>query len=325
MTETKTLAKLWRNARSRDPALHMRFLVRVVFLYAIYRIISRPAIQYGLLSSDDAIWPRPYTSFYPTELSKFLGFPALFDYWWPTPEVIAYVQIIGVMSALIGLAGLAPRLMSASLFLSLSFTTWMMQVTNSEIDGGTLVLALTLWFATCNRESLGFRPRGKPFSSSRHCFAGRGPAAASLLGSQVIVGSFYLLSGINKLVDSGIDWPFTLRLDILGQVRQYETVNLTERLGEPLLLTVISSSSYLSIFSGFVVLFAELLFIFSLLLFRRSRWLFVAAISSLHVIVHFSAGINFLGNTLVLLAILDVSRARGNLKKLFSAATKTAT
>lgn len=308
MNRPAGIAKLWLDARSRDPAMHMRVLVRTVFLYSIYRIISRPAIQYGLLTSEDATWPRSFTSFYPVELSQLFGFPVLFDFWWPTPELIAYVQIGGVGAAILGTAGVMPRLMATVLFLSLSFTTWMMQITNAEVDGGTLVLALLMWFATSPAGSLGFGKRECSLPKPNRDLTWRSQAGVGLVGSQIIVGSFYLLSGINKLVDVGIDFPFRLSLDNLARGREYETVSMAARLGYPPLLAIIEDSQLFSIFAGFVVLFVELFFIFSLLLFRKPRVFFVAGLTGLHTMVFFTAGINFLGNTLILLAVLDVSR-----------------
>jgi hypothetical protein len=303
------ISKYYASARSENSHLHINVLVRVVLIYVAYRIISRPAIQYGLLGASDASWPRPVTSFYPVEFSQAVGFPFIQQFFWPTPEIIAVVQLAGVAAAIFGAIGLHPRVMILVVFLSLSYTTWMMQTTNAEIDGGTLVLALTLWFTFFSSRSLGFLGNFPWSSGSQNHKVHRTKASAEgLLGSQLIIGSFYFLSGINKLVDVGFDFPIRLKLTNLASAREYEVVHESARLGNPLILQLVAESEILSVAAGFVVVLSELLFLPSLLLFRSARAFSVTGLAALHVIVYLTAGINFLGNLVIILGALDLSR-----------------
>ena len=310
------LIRLWLDARSEVPSFHMRALVRVVGAYSAYRIISRPAFQYGLLESEHRNWPRPSTNFYPEEFYGVFGFPYFLGLYWPSPEFIASLQLVGLMGALFLVFGLWPRYSALALFLTMSYTTWMMQISNAELDGGTLVLALSLWFVFFNSSALGF---GRPTLRSASVVAAGGSGASlergkldsarnSLLGAQIIVGTFYALSGINKLVDVGFDWPLRLRLPNQMLSQEYLVVHESARLGVSPLLHFFGSSEALSVIAGFTVLFAELLTLPALLLLRRARFLCVLVLAMLHIVVFLTVGINFLGNLFVLFAALDLSR-----------------
>lgn len=123
----------------------------------------------------------------------------------------------------------------------------------------------------------------------------------------MIVGAFYFYSGINKLVDVGIDFPFRLSLYNLAEGRRFEILFEGARFGVDWLLLLMESNA-LSVLGGAITLFSELVLLPALLFFRLLRLPAVLGLISLHTLVLFSAGINFMGSSILLLATLDFTR-----------------
>lgn len=293
-------------ARSTDPAVHYSFFFRLTMAYVMLRVLSRPIFAYGALDSSFASYPRPQTKFYPPPVHEVLSAAWLHRVYWPSPEFLSYLQLLIVLACVLGLLGYAPRAASLVIFLGLLYQTTLMQMTNSEVDGGTLVLALSLWFAVQKKGAISG-------TFSRAARTQRKHAVEAILGSQMIVGAFYFYSGVNKLVDVGPGFPWKLSLPNLAQVRRYEILWDGARLGDDRLLQLMENET-LSVIGGAVVVLSELLLLPALLFFRRLRLPAVLGLVSLHFLVLFAAGINFMGNSLLLFASLDVSRLRRSVR-----------
>lgn len=293
---------LFDRARSTDPAAHYSLFFRLTIAYVLWRVLSRPIFAYGALDSSFASYPRPYTRFYPTPFYEVLSGAWIHRLYWPAPEFLSYLQLLIVLACVLGFLGYAPRAVSLVIFLGLLYQTTLMQMTNSEVDGGTLVLALSLWFAVQKKGAISGTFSRVARTQKKH-------AGEAILGSQMIVGAFYFFAGVNKLLDVGPGFPWQLSLPNLAEVRSYEILWNGARLGDERLLQLMENET-LSVVGGAVVVLSELLLLPALLFFRRLRLPAVLGLVSLHFLVLFAAGINFMGNSLLLFASLDVSRFR---------------
>lgn len=287
-------------ARSLDPAVHYSLFFRFTIAYVFYRVISRPAFAYGALDPSFATYPRPATKVYPPLVHEVVSFAWVHKFFWPTPEFLNGLQLIILLACVLAFLGYAARACSLVVFTGLLYQTSLMQMTNSELDGGTLVLALCLWFAVQKKGLISRVFSRAAKTPTKH-------AGEAILGSQMIVGAFYFYSGLNKLVDVGPGFPWQLSLPNLAEVRRYEILWSGARLGEDRLLQLMENE-ILSVIGGAVVLGSELLLLPALLFFRRLRLPAVLGLVSLHFLVLFAAGINFMGNSILLFAALDISR-----------------
>ncbi|PON12417.1 hypothetical protein C2W62_39690 [Candidatus Entotheonella serta] len=117
------------------------------------------------------------------------------------------------------------------------------------------------------------------------------------------VGTFYTTSGLNKLVDVGIHWPFALRLDLSAQRRLEDILVVTAHYGHRTTLQLHLSYA-LSVIGGWITLLGELGFI-TIICLPRYRLCFVLSMTCLHVLVYLTQGINFLGSSSILFLCLD--------------------
>ena len=115
-----------------------------------------------------------------------------------------------------------------SLFCSLTLQVFI-QATNAEIEGGTLLLVVLLILAFSSS------------SSFYHAFKKNDKTRIKTIGGQYFsffffVGLFYTTSGLNKLIDVGPWWPFTLHLERLAQVSLENSLFLYSRRVDAFLL-----------------------------------------------------------------------------------------
>jgi hypothetical protein len=174
-----------------------------------------------------------------------------------------------------------------------------MQTTNSEVDGGTLVLALTLWFSVQKKSTI--TPIWRPSSEKE------GNSSSALIGSQMIIGSFYFYSGLNKIVDVGFDFPLRLSLQNLAEERRLQILFDGARYGIDWILIIMELEAF-SVLGGLVTMMVELTLLPALLFWRSWRAPAVVGLILLHTLILFSTGINFMGNSVLLLASMDLSR-----------------
>jgi hypothetical protein len=118
-----------------------------------------------------------------------------------------------------------------------------------------------------------------------------------------VVGSFYTLSGLNKIVDVGPHWPFVLHLEKLAAVGIENALFVSNRYVNPVVSSFHLSYNW-SVVAGWISLVGELGFI-SILFLPRFRWFFVGSMVALHVLVFLMAGINFVSSSLILLLCVD--------------------
>ena len=128
-------------------------------------------------------------------------------------------------------------------------------------------------------------------------------ASFLIFGFSLVIGIWYFSSGINKLIDCGINWPFTLNINLLANTVQQKQFLFNQRLSYPN-FTATQLSPILSIFSGICTLLAELSAILFITKFGY-KYIILFFIISVHTSVYLLAAINFTGNTILLLGILN--------------------
>ena len=285
-----------------SPPLHFYLLQAVTFFYMFWRFASRDYTVYGFLADQAFDYPRPrIMEVWAVPPSHLFSFQ--FIYSWiphPGPEVIFFMQLAIVLACFCGLLGFKPRFMAAFSFLFAVHITGMMQASNAEIDGGTLVLVSMLILAIApgraHYRSI-FRwdltKKGVEFHWPIFLF-------------MFTVGCFYSMSGLNKLVEGGVMWPLTLHLERLAITGEENALFLSSRFVLPQISAMHHSYTF-SVISGVITLTGELFFI-SILWLPRWRPFFVLTMAGLHLLVFVMAGINFMGSVLLLLLCFEWNR-----------------
>ena len=293
MTEIRLL-----DYRIKDYPFHFWLIQIVVFAYVAIRMISRDYSIYGEIPAVYFDYPRLVTNTYPSQVLELFNFHWI--HWfveYPSSKTLQYLQGSCLLMSLIGLLGILPRIMAGLLFVLLTYFTGLIQATNAELEGGTLLLVSLLVLAISSKNcfySLFFW-KNKMDASKEN----RWPIILLLL----FVGAFYTTSGINKIIDVGPWWPFSLHLENLGVFSMEDSLFLTGRRVNFDFLTSLDSY-WLSVFSGFVTLIGEIGFI-SILFFPKYRLFFIVSMAILHINVYFSTGINFLGSIFILFLCFD--------------------
>ena len=114
-----------------------------------------------------------------------------------------------------------------------------------------------------------------------------------------LIGSYYSMSGLNKIIDCGFNWPFKLHLENQAFKSIEESIFLFSRYSSPYIASIIDFKFW-SPFLGFLTFVGEFFFI-TILWFPRYRFYFVISMILLHFFVFFLTGINFTGNSILLL------------------------
>jgi hypothetical protein len=208
------------------------------------------------------------------------------------------LQKVAVLLGILGLIGFFPKICALCLFIIITHFTGFIQATNAEIEGGTLLLVVLLILAFSS-------------SSSFYCLFKKNDTTRKndnrwpIFFVFLVVGIFYTTSGLNKLIDVGLWWPFFLHLERLAQVSLENSLFLeSRRVDAVFCLTVLNAGYFWSVIAGIITLFGELAFI-SILFYPKYRLLLVTNMFILHYFVYLSAGINFMGSTFILLLCLD--------------------
>jgi predicted DCC family thiol-disulfide oxidoreductase YuxK len=119
----------------------------------------------------------------------------------------------------------------------------------------------------------------------------------------IIVSAWYSYSGLAKIIDIGPHWPIVLHLENLASVGIKQSLFLHSDFRFPFVSSLFQSFP-LSVLGGFITLIAEGGFI-SILFLPRYRLFFVGTMILFHSLVFLMHGINFLGNSLIMLLCLD--------------------
>ncbi len=282
-----------------SPALHFYLLQAVGFLYLAWRFASRDYTVYGMLPAEAFDFPRAYQSeLWPIPPLHFTTFQFLYDFLpRPSADVVRGMQITVVVAALAGFLGIFPRLAAAVVFLLAAHVTGMGQSSNMDVDGGTIALCSMLILALSPASSFyGFRTGFHPLKKSvDHHW----PVFLLFL----VVGSYYTCSGLNKVVEIGIEWPFTLHLEGLAEVGVEQALFRSDRFRIPAISSAHTSYAF-SVVGGIASLIGEAGFI-AILFLPRYRMFFALSMVTMHFLVFAMQGINFLGSSAVILLCVD--------------------
>lgn len=276
---------------------HFYVVQFLVFLYLVYRLLSRDYAFYGLMDISQQVYPRAYVNWLFVSPPKYFTFHFLHDiFGYPSQLFLKSVQWIVISSGVMGLLGIKPKHMAMIAFVGFLYLAGFIFATNAELDGSELLLCALLILSLSHPDdfySISSRPS---YQMSPH-------AGFSVFLLFLFCGAYYTFAGINKIVDYGPHWPFDLNLYNVATECQLAGTVLSSRyvISD---LCFLMDSRPLSPAFGFITLFGELGFI-SILFWPRMRWFFVFSMIWLHTLVLVSAGINFTGNSFILLLCLD--------------------
>ncbi len=290
-----------------SPALHFYVLQFLGFGYLLYRLASRDYTVYGFLTEEMFNYPRrpPWMEIPLLHFTTFQWIYAFIPR--PTPEVIFWLQVIGIIACVAGMIGLRPRWCAVVAFLIGSHLAGMMQASNSEVDGGELVHCLLLVLALS--PATNFYGPATGFNLSKRSPDHHWPVFLWFL----IIGSWYTMSGLNKLIDVGPHWPFVLRLENLAAWDIEKSIFLASKYANAKVAALHSSPAF-SVFGGFMTLAGELFFLPVILWWPRLRPAFVFVMIAFHLLVFWLTGINFVGSAILLVTCLDWNALVRNVK-----------
>lgn len=285
--------------KEKSYSLNSFVIQALIFSYSIYRYASRSYESYGILPEDSFSYPRWWLAdLYPLPISHFSTFQFIYKY---IPHIDSYTisifQYIIILTSLLGLIGFLPRLSAIISFIFSIHLEGNLLSTDAEFSGGTILLISLLLISISPKNALYRLSKLKPIS---HKSEG---ASFLIFSFSLVIGIWYFSSGINKLVDSGPQWPFTLNINLLANSAQQSQFLFNQRFSYPN-FTATQLSPILSIFSGIFSLLAELGAILFITKFRY-KYIFFFIIIGFHTAVYFVAGINFTGCTILLFGILN--------------------
>ena len=283
----------------KSPPLHLYMMQFIGFSYLGYRFASRNYTVYGFLPDEAFNYSRTLANqFVPLPVLHFTTFQFIYDFLpRPTPDVIAGLQYCIIFACLMGVLGVGARWMAGFVFILGAHLTGMVQASNADIDGGTLPLCLMLILTLV--PSKYFYGWKNGFNLERRSENYHWPVVVLF----IIVGSWYSFSGIAKIIDIGPHWPFVLHLEKLASIGIQQSLYLYSDYRNPLVSYVFQSYP-LSVLGGLITLIVEAGFI-SILFVPRLRMFFVCTMILFHSLVLLMHGINFFGNSLIMLLCLD--------------------
>lgn len=280
---------------------HRGFFIQfLVFLYTAYRYLSRSYESYGFLPESSFSYPREW-------LADLWQFPALhfstfqFIYNWlphPSADQIRVIQYLIVFAAFAGLIGFKARYSAVVCFVLAVHLEGIAISADAEISGGTVLLAsLLLFIFTPSRAFYSLGKKSKNNYSLESTFL--------VFNFSLLLALFYFLPGLNKIIDCGLNWPFTVRLDLEALSVIESSYLFNERFS---FLPLVETQQFyvVSVVGGFFTLFAELAALMFVTNFRY-KFILVSLLISMHTFVLLMVGINFTGNSILLLGVLDCS------------------
>ncbi len=282
-----------------SPALHFYLLQAVGFLYLAWRFASRNYTVYGILPDAAFDFPRAYPGeLWPVPPLWITTFQFVYDFLpRPSADGMRVMQYAVIGASLAGLLGILPRVSAGVAFVLAAHLTGMAQSSNADVDGGTVILCLMLILALS--PSASFYSLQNGFHPLRRSVDHHWPVFLLFL----VVGCFYTFSGLNKLIEIGLDWPFTLHLENLAEVGIEQSLFRSDRFRIPAVSTAHLSYA-VSVVGGVLALVGEAGFL-GILFLPRYRLFFATSMVAMHFLVYAMQGINFLGSSAVILLCLD--------------------
>ncbi len=267
-------------------------------LYMIYRLLSRDYSFIGFFSPESQIYARGlFHELFPIPISYFTTFQFIYKVIpFPSPLAIDILQYLIVFSSVMIILGLVPKLFSIISFLIYIHIIGLMQSIEGEIDGGTVLIILFFILSISPKNY--FYSFGK-FNIQKTQL--NWPPFLLLL----FVGSFYSMAGLNKIIDVGFYFPFSLDLEKWNLYATQKSIFLSTRNFFPDFTSYpIMLNSFFSDISGIITLIVELFFL-TILFIPRFRFFFVVSMIIMHILVYYTHAINFLGSSIILLLCFD--------------------
>ena len=251
-------------------------------------------------------------------ISHWLNLHFLYDYWGqPSYQFLYTIQLIAVAIAICGLIGFKPKIAAFLCFIIKFHLTGFFQATNAEIDGGSLCMAALLVLTISPARSF-YSLTSKSSKPKRHV-----DYHWPIFLLWLVIGCFYSYSGINKIVQVGLFWPFSLHLENLIFTGLEDSMFYSSRFVAPE-ITSLLGSPHLSTLAGIVTLLGEISFV-GILFYSKLRLPCILLMICMHVLVYYSAGINFIGSSILLFLCLDWNSLVRNGMVYYNSSSETTT
>ena len=279
-------------------AFHFYLLQAVASLYMIYRLISRDYSHLGLFSAENRLFGRGlFHELFPVPPSYLSSFQFIYEIIpFPSPYIISIFQGIIIISAIFLLLGLFPKIASIVCVAIYIHLLGIMQSIDAEIDGGTILVILFL--------ILSLSPKDYFYKINKFNYK-RKQLNWPIFMLFLLVGAFYSLAGLNKIIDVGFGFPFSLDLEKWNEYATEKSMFLTSRNYKPLITSsTLFMNKIFSDFSGLINIITELGFI-SILWLPRYRFIIITSMIFMHITVFNTHAINFLGSSFILLLCFD--------------------
>ena len=260
-----------------------KVFIIVTYLYVIWRMLSRNYAVYSFTGDTYLNTERLYLNFSQLPIKPYEIISLQFVHRFiplPSYESIINFQLLICLLCLFGLFKYRSKFISVTVFLSCSYFSGFVLMTNAELEATEILLFALLTIVFINF--------GKEINIPNY-----------LVGFNWFVGFYYFSSGLNKLIDVGINFIWTLNLDERRYIAALESVDLSSRYAHQIFSEILIHP-YLSDFFGMMTLVIELSF---LLLFFNNKYSIFSLFGAifLHTSVLLMAGINFTGNSIFLI------------------------
>jgi len=298
----KSLQPKWEFFGIFKPSLPYHFYAMqfTIFAYTIYRMASRDFTGYGVLDDTFFDYPRMAADQWPIPFSYFATFQFIYLLVpRPGPYQIEILQYIVLVASTAGIFGLFPRTAATVVFFVMAHLTGIAQSSNADIEGGSLLIMglLILALSRTGTHYQIFSDKRSELNPHNHW-----PVFLYIL----CISVYYGTSGLNKIIDVGPHWPFVVHLEWMCHSYLGHAFFNSHRYVVPAVSAIFVNHEWLSPVGGVITLVAEVGF-FLVLFVTNYRWFFVFSMIAMHVLVMLTTGINFIGNSFLLLLCFDVN------------------
>ncbi len=273
-----------------------KVFIITTYLYVIWRMLSRNYAVYSFTGDAYLNTGRLYLNFSQLPVKPYEIISLHFIHRFipiPSYESIFNFQLLVCILCFFGIFKYRSKLVAVIVFLSCSYFSGFVLMTNGELEATEILLFALLTIVFINF--------GKEINIPTY-----------LVGFNWFVGFYYFSSGLNKLIDVGIDFIWTLNLDERRYVAALDSVDLSSRYAHKLFSEILIHP-YLSDFFGLMTLVVELSFF---LLFLNNKYSIFSLLGAifLHTSVLLMAGINFTGNSIFLILSILLIMKINNIK-----------
>jgi len=262
------------------------YLIYVTYIYVFWRMLSRNYGVHSFVSEYYSNVPRLYLNFSQVELRPYELTSLHFIHRIvsiPNYDTIFNLQIFTAIVCILGLYLKYSKIISIIIFVNCMYLSGFVLMTNAELEA-TEIMLFSLFIITVTNLR----------NSDKWKFG--------LIGFSWFVGFYYVSSGLNKLIDVGLSFIWTLNLDEFRYVAALNSLSLDSRYAHPIFAELLIHP-LISDFFGLMTVLTELGFV---LLFLNNKYsifpLFGAIL--LHTSVFLMAGINFTGNSFFLIYLI---------------------